>query len=150
MTSKEPGHPSGTAFRRGWVDPCGGWFVGRRWCFFDEAFRVFAERVIEDLLSSGVNDVDLAVMHLVRGHETDPGMVVVLVVPIEELAAETSGILHAAEAFGEAGLILQGFEVALGERVIVGRMRAVMRAGDAQIGQQEHGGFRLALVHMRD
>jgi hypothetical protein len=74
--------------------------------------------VIENLLSSGMNRVDLAVMHLVRGHETDPGVVMVLVVPIEELAAETSGILDATEAFGKARLILQGLEVAFGERVV--------------------------------
>ena len=30
------GHHSGTAFRRGRIDPCGGWFVRRCWRFFDK------------------------------------------------------------------------------------------------------------------
>jgi hypothetical protein len=35
-----------------------------------------------------VNGVHLVVMHLVRGHEADPEMVMVLVVPIEEAARQ--------------------------------------------------------------
>jgi hypothetical protein len=38
-------------------------------------------------------------------------MVMVLVVPVEEGAAEASGILDAAEAFGKARLILQGLDM---------------------------------------
>ena len=136
------GHHSGTAFRRWRVDPCGGRFVWRRWRFFDKALRVFTERLVERDLAGGVNGIGLAVMHLVRSHEADPGMVMVPIVPVEELAAETPGILDAAEAFGEARLIFQGLEVAFGERVVVGRMRAVMRAGDSKIGEQERGGLR--------
>ncbi len=90
-----------------------------------------------------MNGVDLAIMHLVRGHQTDPGMVMLLVVPVEELAAEASGVLDTAEAFGEARLVLQGLEVAFRERVVVGRVRAVMRPGDAEVSKQECGGFRL-------
>ena len=82
-----------------------------------------------------MDGVDLTVVHLVRGHEADPGMVMVLVVPVEELTAEASGVLDAAEAFREARLILQGLEVALGERIVVGRVRPVVRAGDTEIGE---------------
>src|SRR5271166_237275 len=80
---------------------------------------------------------------LVRGHQTDPRMVMVLVVPVEELAAEASGVLDTAETFWEARLILQGLEVAFRKRVVVGRVRAVMRPGDAEVSEQERGGFRL-------
>jgi hypothetical protein len=69
-------------------------------------------------LAGGVNGVDLAVMHLIRGHETDPGVVMVLIVPIEEAAAETSGVFDAAETFWEFGLVFQGFEVAFGEGIV--------------------------------
>ena len=89
-----------------------------------------------------MNGFNLAVMHLIRGHEADPGVVMVLVVPLEERAAETSGILDAAEAFGEARLVFQRLEVALGERIVIRRVRTIMRAGDAKIRQQERGGFR--------
>jgi hypothetical protein len=55
-------------------------------------------------------------MHLVRGHQADPGVVVVLVVPIEEFPAKASGVLDAAEAFGKARLVFQRLEVAFGKR----------------------------------
>jgi len=58
-----------------------------------------------------MHGVDLAVMHLVRRHQADPAMVVVLVVPVEEGTAEGSGVLDTAEAFGKARLILQRLEV---------------------------------------
>ena len=110
---------SGQAFRLWRIDPCSGWFGRRGGRFFDEALRVSPERLIEDELAGGVNGVDLAIVHLVRGHEADPGMVMVLVVPIEEAAAETPGVLDATEAFREPRLIFQRLEVALGERIIV-------------------------------
>jgi len=102
---------------------------------------VWPERLIEDELTGGVNGVHLAVMHLVRGHEADPGMVMVLVVPIEEAAAETPGVLDATEAFREPRLIFQRLEVALGERVIVRGVRAIMRTGDAEVAEQQRGGL---------
>ena len=126
---------SGQSFRRGRVDPGGYWFGGRHWRFFDEASRILPEGLVKGELAGGVNGVDLTVMNLVRGHEADPGMVMVLVVPVEEFPAEASGILNAAEAFGKARLIFQRFEVAFGKRIVVGRVRPVMRPGDAQVRQ---------------
>ena len=73
-----------------------------------------------------MNRVGLAVMHLVGGHQPDSDMVMLLIVPVEEPAAEAFGILDAAKALREAWLILQGFEVALRERVVVGGMRSVV------------------------
>ena len=61
-------------------------------------------------MACGVNGVDLAVMHLVRGHQADARMMMILVVPVEEGTAEASGVLDAAEAFRETRLIFQGFE----------------------------------------
>src|SRR5271170_7612343 len=118
--------PSFRCFRLWRVDPCGGWFGGWDWRFFDETLRVLPERLIEGELAGRVNCVDLAVMHLVRGHEADPAMVMVLVVPVEETAAEAGGILDATETFRESRLIFQRLEVALRERVIVGDMWSVM------------------------
>ena len=42
------------------------------------------------------------------------------VVPVEEATAEAFGVLDAAKALGEGRLILEGLEVAFGERVVVG------------------------------
>src|SRR5271166_4282099 len=107
MTSKHPGQHSGDLFRRGRVDPCGGWFGWWYWRFLDESLGIFTECLIKRDLAGHMNGVDLAIMHLVRGHQTDPRMVMVLVVPVEELAAEASGVLDTAEASWEARLILQ-------------------------------------------
>jgi hypothetical protein len=68
-------------------------------------------------------------------------MVVVLIVPVKEASAEGFGIFDAAETLGEARLILQRLEVAFRKRVVIGGVRAVMRTGDAEIGQQEGGGL---------
>jgi hypothetical protein len=61
----------------------------------------------------------------------------VLVVPIERAAAEAFGVLKTAKPGGESWPILQGFELAFGERVVVGGVRAVMRAGAAEVSQQQ-------------
>ena len=100
------------------IDPGGGGFAGRGGRLVDEALRVVAERLIECGLTCGMDGIGLAVMHLVRGHQADAGMVVVLVVPIEEVAAEGSGVLDAAEALRELRLVFQRLEVAFGERVV--------------------------------
>jgi hypothetical protein len=89
-----------------------------------------------------VNSVDLTMVHLIRGHEADPGMVMVVVVPIEEAAAEGFGVFDAAKAFGEAGLILQGLEVAFGERVVprLRRGRLLDVCGRLCVGARHHPG----------
>src|ERR1022692_400845 len=136
-----PNRHSGQAFRLWRIDPCGGWFGWRDGRFFDEALRILPERLIEGELAGRVNSVDLAIVHLIRGHEADPGMVMVPVVPIEEAAAETPGVLDATEAFREPRLIFQRLEVALGERVIVRGVWPIMRTGDAEVAEQQHGGL---------
>ncbi len=91
-------------------------------------------------------------MHLVRGHQPDADVVMLLIVPVEEWAAEAAGVLDAPKALGKPWLILQGFEVALGERVVVGGVRAVVRTGDAEIGQQQSrrlGLHRTAAIGMQ-
>ena len=99
--------------------------------------------MIEGPLSGGVDIVGLAVVDLVRGHEAEAGMVMVLVVPGEEAAAEVLGILNAAEALGELGLVFQGLEVGFGERVVVGGVGPAVRLGDAEVGQHQGGGLGL-------
>jgi len=84
---------SGAAFRRWWVDPGGGRLFGRGRRFSDEAFRVLPERLVEGDLARRVNGVDLSVMYLVWSHQANSGMVMLLIVPNEERATETSGVL---------------------------------------------------------
>ena len=81
----------------------------RRWhgCFAHKAFRVCLIGLCQDVLTGGMDGVGLAVMHLVRGHQADAEVMVILVVPGEEAAAEAPGILDAAETFRELRLVFQ-------------------------------------------
>jgi hypothetical protein len=49
-----------------------------------------------------MNCIGLAVVHLVWSHQADPGVMMILIVPVEEATAEAFGVLNAAEVFGEA------------------------------------------------
>ena len=91
--------------------------AGGMGAFLTKRSGVCRERLVEGELAGdwareggGMHGVDLSVVHLVRGHKTDPAMVMLLVVPVEEGAAETYGVLNTAEAFRKARLILQRLE----------------------------------------
>lgn len=58
------------------------------------------------------------------------------VVPVEKVLAETASVLMRAEAVGEAGPVLERLEVALGERVVVRDVGTRVRLRDAQIRVQ--------------
>ena len=112
------------------------WLVcRRRWRLVNKALRVLAERAIECVLACGMNCIGLAVVHLVWSDQADPGVMMILIVPVEEAAAEAFGVLNAAEAFGEAGRVLQRLEMTFGERVVVGDVRPNVRPGNAEIGE---------------
>ena len=55
-----------------------------------------------------------------RGEHRDPAMAMLGVVPGEERSAEGDRGGDVVEAAGEAGMVLQGLELRLGERVVVG------------------------------
>ena len=112
------------------IDPNRGWFGGRFRCLSDEPLGVQVEHPVQCALAGGLNGFSLAVVDLIRCHQAETGMVVVLIIPGEEAAAEVLGILDAAEAFGEFRLVFQGLEVGLRERVVVGGVGPAVR-GDA-------------------
>jgi hypothetical protein len=90
----------------GWrVDPGGGWFERRFWRLFDEAFWVGLKGHVESFLAGCVDLVGLTVVDLVWRHQADATMVVILIIPIEEAAAEGLRILDAAEPLRKLGLI---------------------------------------------
>ena len=72
-------------------------------------------------------------MDVVRGEHRDPAMAMLGVVPREERPAEGDRGGDVVEAAGEAGMVLQGLELRLGERVVVGHLGAAQRAGHAEI-----------------
>ena len=88
------------------IDPCSRWFGWGLWGFPDEAFRIFSERDIEDLLADFMDGIGLPVVNLVRGHEADAGMVVVLIVPGEEVSTVLFGIFDATKSTGKPWLVL--------------------------------------------
>ena len=88
-------------------------------CFLTKRSGFFFERDVEDVLPGCVDGFGLSVMNLVRGHEADPGVVMVLIVPCEEVAAKRLGVFDTTEPLWKSGLVLQGLEVAFGKRVVV-------------------------------
>jgi hypothetical protein len=84
------------------IDPSRDGLCRRFWLLCDEAFWVSAEGAVECDLTGGVDVVGLTVVHLVGRHQADAGMVMVLIVPVEEAAAEYFGVLKSRNAEGIA------------------------------------------------
>jgi hypothetical protein len=87
-----------------------------------------------------------------RVSSTEAGVVMCLIVPSEKCPTELLAVFDAAEAPWKTGLVFQGFGVALRERIVVGGMRAAVRSGDTEIGEQERRCFclhRTATVSMQ-
>lgn len=51
------------------------------------------------------------------------------------------GLFNRAELFRKLGTVLQGFEVGLGKRIIIVRMRETVASDNAQINEQFADGF---------
>jgi len=77
------------------------------------------------------------VVHVGGRQQAEAGVMVFGVVPGTEDAAVGSGILDRTEARRECRAVLQGFELRLRERVVVGDVRTGMSLGDAQVGPQD-------------
>ena len=61
-------------------------------------------------------------------------MVMLLIVPREELLKETAAILDRTKASRNLGTVLESIELCLGKGVGVGGMRPAVSFGDSQIG----------------
>ena len=68
-----------------------------------------------------------------RGEQTQVPVAVVVVVPVDELAAAIEGVVVALEAIGEVGVALDRLELALGVGVVVARMRPAVGPGDPAV-----------------
>ena len=58
---------------------------------------------LQDALAVGVECLRLAVVDGGGGHQADPGVAVLVLVPVEERAAERAGVFDVLEAVGELG-----------------------------------------------
>ena len=103
----------------------------------DEAFRMGKEGTIENGLAFGDELSSLTIMDGCRCQQGQPGMMVLVVVPGEEVLAEAAGILNGTEAVRVTGPVLHGFEVRFRERVVVRNMRPAVRLDHSEIGQQQ-------------
>ena len=86
------------------------------------------------------------------GEHRDPGMSMLGVVPREERAAEGRRDGDVFEPPGEAGVVLQGLELRLGEGVVVADLGTAERAGHPEVGEQLRGapaGHRRAAIRMQ-
>ena len=97
---------------------------------------MLATSAIQGTLASLDDGAGATVMDHRRCQPVQARMIVDVVVPAEEVAAERLGILDAAKAFREVRPILQCFELGLGERVVIGDMRSGMGLGHPQIREQ--------------
>jgi hypothetical protein len=75
--------------------------------------------------------IGLAEVDDLRGQAGQAGVVVFDVVPLEEPAAERARLFQRREAGRKARAVLQRLELALGERVVVGDMRAAAAPASA-------------------
>ena len=66
-------------------------------------------------------------------------MAVLGVVPREKRPAKSDGLVDAGKAAGEPGVVLQGFELRLGERIVIGDLGATKRSRDPKVGEQLRG-----------
>ena len=62
-------------------------------------------------------------------------MAVLGIVPPEKRSTEGLGLPLIPEPPGKRGMVLQGFELSLGKRVVIRYLRPAQRAGHAEIGE---------------
>ena len=88
----------------------------------------------------------LPVMDTGWGEQVQAGVVMNLVVPVKEGTHSHAGILDRAETVGIAGVVLEGLELGLGERVVIGGIRTAGAGTHAEVVQQQQPPQRQALL----
>src|SRR6266851_4266362 len=136
------------------VDPCLGWHLARP----GRAVEPFGVSTVGGLQGGGAAGLDGdpgAVVRRCGGVHRDPGMPVLVIVVPEEVAAEYVDVFDGPEFSWECGTVLEGLEVCLRKRVVVGYVRAGVglvdaeprvRAGDGITG---HGGAAVGVDRLR-
>ena len=108
-----------------------------------EAVWLGAEGGVEGCLSGSEAGFDESAVDIGGGEQSDAGVPVLVVVPVEEGLAVCAGVFDGAEAFGEVGAVFQGFELGFGVGVVVGDLGPGVGFGDAEIGQEQSDGLGL-------
>lgn len=107
----------------------------------DEAFRVGSIGGTEPLLSGVTQRGGPSVVHGGWRHQPETRVVMLAVVPGEEPLAEDTGVLDRTEPLRELRAVLQGLELGLGERIVVGDLGARVAPRHAELRQQQRHGL---------
>src|SRR5580658_1815409 len=101
-----------------------------------EALGVLRVGVVESDLAAGSDLFDAAVEYLGRSEERKSRMLVMVIIPGEELLTPSSRMGERSEPLRIVGLVLQRLELRLGEGVVVADVRTAEAAHDAD-GSEE-------------
>ena len=81
-------------------------------------------------------------MHRRWRQERDAGVVMGVVIPLEQRPRPGPRIRHTAKALRRGRMVLHRLELRFRERIVIRHLRPAMRLGDPQIGQQVRHAFR--------
>src|SRR5665213_904304 len=96
-----------------------------------------AESGIEDDLAMRQDVSGLTMVDHSGRHQAQTGVVVLVVVPLEEGLAEATRVFDGPEAVRETRAVFQGAELAFRIWIVIGDMRPAVGLDDAQISQQQ-------------
>jgi hypothetical protein len=88
------------------IHTCSGGRGGVGW-LADEPLGVGHIGALQHLLAGSQDLLGAAIVNVGGGQQTDPGVVVLQVAPVEEALAEAAGVLDAAEPLREGGVVLE-------------------------------------------
>jgi hypothetical protein len=119
-----------------WVDIGNFGELGCRWFATDKSFRMLASRVIEYPLAFGRPSRCQAGMNVGRGQQCDPGVMVLVVVPGNELRAEISAVFQTLKVGRVLRPVLERLKERFDVGVVVGRARPRMGWSDPEVGKE--------------
>jgi hypothetical protein len=108
----------------------------------DEALGMGVVGGGQDAGALGLDGCGVAVVDVSGGVQAEPAVAVLVVIPAEEALAVRTGVLERGEPGGKIWPVFQGLELCFGIRVAVAHMRAGVRLGDTEIGEQQSGRLR--------
>ena len=85
----------------------------------DEPFGMLLLGLLQGGTTAGSDLIGLTGVDSDRGHQSQAGVPMVVVVPLKEIIGPVSGIWQGAEAVRVAGAIFKGFELGFGVRIVV-------------------------------
>ena len=91
---------------------------------------------VHDPLPLGEDLGRSAIVNIVRRQHADAAVAMLGVVPREERAAMARGVLDAREATRKAGLVFQGLELRLRERIVIADLGSAERSRHTEIREQ--------------